>query len=113
MAALRKALPAGLTGVTLLDADAARILIEGFVPPSALVTSSVLDHIDTHMRHFIETSPLCFISSANTDRVQEISPRGDPQGSFKVLNVSWPRFLWTPHCPLEPRRNGPHEGQFS
>ena len=27
--------------------------------------------------------------------------------------VSWPRFLWTPHCPLEPRRNGPHEGQFS
>ena len=27
--------------------------------------------------------------------------------------LSWPRFLWTPHCPLEPRRNGPHEGQFS
>jgi SRSO17 transposase len=29
------------------------------------------------------------------------------------LFLSWPRFLWTPHCPLEPRRNGPHEGQFS
>jgi DNA invertase Pin-like site-specific DNA recombinase len=27
--------------------------------------------------------------------------------------LSWPRFLWTPHCALEPRRNGPHEGQFS
>jgi hypothetical protein len=22
--------------------------------------------------------------------------------------MRWPRFLWTPHCPLEPRRNGPH-----
>ena len=27
--------------------------------------------------------------------------------------VSWPRFLWTPHCPREPRRNGPHERQSS
>jgi hypothetical protein len=86
MVALRKALTAGSTEVTRLDADAARILIEGFVPPSALVTLSVLDHIDTHMRHFIETSPLCFISSADADGVQEVSPRGDPQGSFKVLN---------------------------
>ena len=86
MVALRKALMAGSTEVTLLDADAARILIEGFVPPSTLVTSSVLDHIDAHMRHFIEASPLCFISSADADGVQEVSPRGDPQGSFKVLN---------------------------
>ncbi|HTF44279.1 MAG TPA: MSMEG_1061 family FMN-dependent PPOX-type flavoprotein [Terriglobales bacterium] len=86
MVALRKVLTAGSTEVTLLDADAARILIEGFVPPSTLVTSSVLDHIDAHMRHFIEASPLCFISSADADGVQEVSPRGDPQGSFKVLN---------------------------
>jgi SRSO17 transposase len=27
--------------------------------------------------------------------------------------LSWPRFLWTPHCPREPRRNGPHERQSS
>jgi hypothetical protein len=72
MVALRK-VTAGSTEVTLLDADAARILIEGFVPPSALVTSSVLDHIDAHMRHFIEASPLCFISSADADGVQEVS----------------------------------------
>jgi hypothetical protein len=52
MVALRKALTAGSTEVTLLDADATRILIEGFVPPSALVTSSVLDHIDADMRRF-------------------------------------------------------------
>jgi PPOX class probable FMN-dependent enzyme len=87
MVALRKAVTApGSTGVTLLDAEAARTLIDGFVPPSAVVTSSVLDHIDTHMRHFIETSPLCFISSADANGVQEVSPRGDPKGSFKVLN---------------------------
>ena len=36
-----------------------------------------------------------------------------PRDKAKVEVVSWPRFLWTPHCPLEPRRNGPHEGQFS
>jgi hypothetical protein len=36
-----------------------------------------------------------------------------PNKTFPELRVSWPRFLWTPHCPLEPRRNGPHEGQFS
>jgi hypothetical protein len=40
MVALRKALTAGLMEVTLLDADAARILIEGFVPPSALWISA-------------------------------------------------------------------------
>ena len=33
--------------------------------------------------------------------------------ALALLKVSWPRFLWTPHCPLEPRRNGPHEGQLS
>ena len=87
MVALRKALMAGSTEVTLLDAEAARILIEKFVPPSALVTLSVLDHIDPHMRHFIEISPLCFISSADADGVQEISPRGDPQGSFKARGL--------------------------
>ena len=31
----------------------------------------------------------------------------------KLRVVSWPRFLWTPHCPREPRRNGPHERQSS
>jgi hypothetical protein len=31
----------------------------------------------------------------------------------KEPSVSWPRFLWTPHCPREPRRNGPHERQSS
>jgi hypothetical protein len=35
------------------------------------------------------------------------------EATSKQRGVSWPRFLWTPHCPLEPRRNGPHEGQFS
>jgi hypothetical protein len=31
----------------------------------------------------------------------------------RVEQVSWPRFLWTPHCPLKPKRNGRHEGQFA
>jgi PPOX class probable FMN-dependent enzyme len=82
----QKSLTAASTDVSLLSAEAAKALIDGFVAPSALVTSAVLDHIDSHMRHFVETAPLCFISSADADGVQEVSPRGDPQGSFKVLN---------------------------
>jgi PPOX class probable FMN-dependent enzyme len=82
----RKAIAAGSAEVKLLDADAAKSLIEGFAPASDLVTSSVLDHINAHMQRFIETSPLCFISSAGPDGIQEVSPRGDPPGSFKVLN---------------------------
>jgi len=27
--------------------------------------------------------------------------------------LSWPRFLWTPHCPTEPRRKEAHERYFA
>jgi len=40
-------------------------------------------------------------------------PGSNPKRLPNGQPMSWPRFLWTPHCPLEPRRNGPHEGQFS
>lgn len=71
--------------LALLENDAARELIEGFPPPSALVTGSVLDHFDAHMARFIDLSPLCFISSCDAVGVQEVSPRGDPPGSFRII----------------------------
>jgi hypothetical protein len=27
----------------------------------------------------------------------------------KDTRMSWPRFLWTPHCSMEPRRKEAHE----
>ena len=87
MVALRKALMAGpATGMHVLMPTPPNINRRICPAVGRESTLSVLDHIDTHMRHFIETSPLCFISSADADGVQEVSPRGDPQGSFKVLN---------------------------
>ena len=49
---------------------------------------------------------LCLLNSLKTEPGPEIDRSPD-----RVL--SWPRFLWTPHCPLEPRRNSPHERQSS
>jgi uncharacterized protein len=72
--------------IAVLTREAAGKLIEGFRPPSALVTGSVLDHLDEHMRRFIALSPLCFVSSCDAAGVQEVSPRGDPPGSFKILS---------------------------
>lgn len=72
--------------VELLDEEAARRLIESFPPPSALVIGAVLDHVDEHLRYFLAQSPLCFISSCDENGVQEVSPRGDPPGSFRIIN---------------------------
>ena len=72
--------------VAILTQEAARNLIESFRPPSALATGCVLDHIDEHMRRFIALAPLCFVSSCDAAGVQEVSPRGDPPGSFRILS---------------------------
>ena len=31
------------------------------------------------------------------------------QREYALAGVSWPRFLWTPHCSMEPRRKEAHE----
>ena len=49
--------------------------------------------------------------------IQEDKEGWRPQvGIFPMLelptgnqNMSWPRFLWTPHCSMEPRRKEAHE----
>lgn len=68
------------------DVPRGNVDIFGFPSPSALVTDSVLDHFDDYMRRFISLSPLCFISSCSAGDVQEVSPRGEPPGSFRILN---------------------------
>ncbi|HZB56130.1 MAG TPA: MSMEG_1061 family FMN-dependent PPOX-type flavoprotein, partial [Reyranella sp.] len=41
---------------------------------------------DVHMGRFIGLSPLCLIATADASGRQDVTPRGDPPGSFKVLD---------------------------
>ena len=38
------------------------------------------------MGHFIDLSPLCLVATADASGKQDVTPRGDPPGSFKVLD---------------------------
>jgi PPOX class probable FMN-dependent enzyme len=70
----------------LLDDAAAQALIDGFPKPSRVVVAMFLGYLDRHLRRYIELSPFCCISTADAQGNQDVSPRGDPPGSFKVLD---------------------------
>ncbi|HKV00269.1 MAG TPA: MSMEG_1061 family FMN-dependent PPOX-type flavoprotein [Vineibacter sp.] len=72
-------------GPTVLDADAARALVAGYAKPGALAVAKDIGRIDQHLRHYIELSPFCCIATADADGNQDVTPRGDPPGSFKVF----------------------------
>lgn len=86
MPSTRDVAPPDASEIAILTQEAVRKLIESFRPPSPLVTGCLLDHIDEHMRRFITLAPLCFVSSCDAAGVQEVSPRGDPPGSFRILS---------------------------
>jgi len=73
------------TGPTVLDADAARALVASYGKPGALAAAKDIGRIDRHLRHYIEISPFCCIATADADGNQDVTPRGDPPGSFKVF----------------------------
>lgn len=99
----------------LLDADAARALVEKTYPqPSAVVVAKDIGHIDTHLKRFIETAPFYCMATAHAAGNQDVTPRGDPPGTFKVLG---PNTLALPDRPgnnrLDALRNlveNPHIG---
>lgn len=99
----------------LLDADAARALVEKTYPqPSAVVVAKDIGHIDTHLKRFIETAPFYCMATADAAGNQDVTPRGDPPGTFKVLG---PNTLALPDRPgnnrLDALRNlveNPHIG---
>ena len=45
-----------------------------------------IDHIDVHCRAWIERAPLVVISSMSGSGQLDVAPKGDPSGSFKVLD---------------------------
>jgi PPOX class probable FMN-dependent enzyme len=49
-------------------------------------TGKVIDHIDDHIRVWIERSPFLTMATVSADGRVDISPKGDPAGFVKVLD---------------------------
>ena len=70
----------------LLGPAEAEALVASYPPVSALAEKKDIGRIDPHIRRYIELSPICFIASSDADGREDVTPRGDPPGSFKVLD---------------------------
>lgn len=73
-------------GPALLDAAGAAALVGSYAAVSKGAALKDIGRIDTHMRRFIALSPICLVSTADASGKQDVTPRGDPPGSFKVLD---------------------------
>ncbi len=72
--------------VELLDPAAAVALVASYPPVSKLAEIKDIGRIDPHMAKYIALAPICLISTADAEGKQDVTPRGDPPGSFKVLD---------------------------
>jgi PPOX class probable FMN-dependent enzyme len=70
----------------LLDAEAAAALVASYKPVSPVAALKDIGRIDVHMGRFIDLSPLCLVATADANGKQDVTPRGDPPGSFKVVD---------------------------
>lgn len=70
----------------LLDAEGAAALVASYAPVNPIAKKKDIGRIDAHMGRFIAMSPICFITTADATGKQDVTPRGDPPGSFKVLD---------------------------
>lgn len=69
----------------VLDAAGAQALVASYAKPSALAVAKDIGRVDVHLRRYIEASPFCCVATADADGNQDVTPRGDPPGSFKVF----------------------------
>lgn len=70
----------------LLDAAGAAALVASYAPVSKTAAVKDIGRIDAHMGRFIALAPICLMSTADASGKQDVTPRGDPPGSFKVLD---------------------------
>ena len=70
----------------LLDATAAAALVASYPPVSGTAQVKDIGRIDVHMGRFIALAPICLVATADKSGKQDVTPRGDPPGSFKVLD---------------------------
>jgi PPOX class probable FMN-dependent enzyme len=71
----------------LLDAAGAAALVASYAPVSKGAALKDIGRIDVHMERFIGLSPLCLVATADAAGKQDVTPRGDPPGGFKVLDA--------------------------
>jgi PPOX class probable FMN-dependent enzyme len=70
----------------LLDTTAAAALVSSYAPVSPTAQVKDIGRIDVHMGRFIALSPMCLVATADKTGKQDVTPRGDPPGAFKVLD---------------------------
>ena len=70
----------------LLDAAGAAALVGSYAAVSKGAALKDIGRIDVHMGRFIALSPLCLVATADAAGKQDVTTRGDPPGSFKVLD---------------------------
>jgi len=71
---------------TLLDAAQAAELVASYPAVSTLAQAKDIGRLDVHLGRYIALSPICFVATADKTGKQDVTPRGDPPGSFKVLD---------------------------
>lgn len=70
----------------LLDAAGAAALVGSYPAVSVTAAQKDIGRIDAHLAKFIALAPICFVATADAAGKQDVTPRGDPPGSFKVLD---------------------------
>jgi uncharacterized protein len=70
----------------LLDKSGAAALVASYAAVSKTAAIKDIGRIDGHMGRFIALSPMCLVATADATGKQDVTPRGDPPGAFKVLD---------------------------
>ena len=78
--------PSAPTPPALLDAAGAAALVASYAPVSQTAAVKDIGRIDHYLARFIALSPICLVATADAAGKQDVTPRGDPPGSFKVLD---------------------------
>src|SRR5262249_30185401 len=71
---------------SLLDPAAAAALVASYGDVSPTARLKDIGRIDVHGARYIGLSPICFAATADKSGKQDVTPRGDPPGSFKILD---------------------------
>ena len=70
----------------LLNSAGAAALVASYAPVSKTAAVKDIGRLDAHMSRFISLSPMCLVATADAAGKQDVTPRGDPPGAFKVLD---------------------------
>jgi len=71
----------------LLSPEEARALVGSYAPVSATAAIKDIGRLDPHLTRFIAMAPICFVATADAAGKQDVTPRGDPPGAFKVIDA--------------------------